>query len=62
MDEGEEQTMRGWMILDSLIAVTGVALNHQSGGVHSLAGVGLGVLGAMLLTLMIVARLVRGRA
>ena len=53
--------MRGWIILDSFIAVTGF-ISMATGRQSFSSAMGLCGLGFLLLTLALGARLVRGRA
>ena len=53
--------MRGWIILDSVMALTGI-VSFASGGPAVTSAVSLSALGVLLLTLTLGARMVRGRA
>jgi hypothetical protein len=54
--------MRGWILVDSLMAVGGFASNALSGATASGAGSFVCALGLTLLALTVAARLVRGRS
>ena len=53
--------MRGWIILDSLMALAGL-VSMSSGQQVLGSAVSLTALGTLLLTLMLAAKVVRGRA
>ena len=52
--------MRGWIILDSLLTLTGF-ISMTTGGQSFASAFGLCAIGLLLLTLTLGARLVRGR-